>query len=258
MPPKEAFLAGRNSAHRALDLDDTLAEAHGTMGHVCMHLYEWRKAKKEFDRALQLNPNHVHCLYFAYYLAFNGYPDESINEIDRALQLDPLSLPTNRSMAELLYFAGRHGESISLFKKCIEMQEHPLAHVQVGRVYEHLERYEEALAEFSIARKLAKNSPETGASIAHLFAVSGKPEEARILLQELESMAGREYVSAYDFALVHAALGDKKEAFEWLDRAYEIHDAWMIYLTVDPRWKPFRSDPKYIEMVERIGLPQPL
>jgi tetratricopeptide (TPR) repeat protein len=255
--PKEAFLQGQQSAARALELDDGLAEAHATMGHIRMHLFDWPNAERELQRALELNRNYAQAYdLHAYYLAFTGRFTDSITQINRAFQLDPLSMPRNRSAAELLYFAGRFDESIDRFHKAIEMDPHYLAHLELGRVYEHREMYTAAIAEFLKARKLSHDSPESLASLAHCYAVSGATDDARALLRDLTELSEHRYVSPYDLALIHGGLGQKEKAFESLGRAYEIHDGWMIYITVDPRWQSLRKDARFIEIVQRVGLPQ--
>jgi len=262
IPPKETFLQGQGSAARALELDDALAEAHGTLGHVSMHLFDWPRAEKELRRALELNPNIAQaCLWQAYYLAFTGQFEDSIASINCALQLDPLALPVNTSAAELLYFAGRFDESMNQFHKSIEMDVHySMAHLELARVYEHREMYDAALAEFAKARELSQDSPESLASLAHCYAVSGATTEAKKLLHELTEISERRYVSSYDLALIHSGLGQKEKCFEWLNRAYEIHDGWMIYITVDPRWQSLRSvdqlraDQRFKDIVRRVGL----
>ena len=257
LPPKEAFLQGQRSATRALELDNDLAEAHGTMGHVSMHMFDWPRAERELRRALELNRNYAQaCVWQAYYLAFTGQFTDSIASINCALQLDPLSLPVNRSAAELLYFVGRFDESINRFDKSIEMEPHYQTHLELGRVYEHRENYDAAFAEFAKARELSQNSPESLASLAHCHAVSGKTNEAQALLRKLTELSERQYVSPFNLGLIHAALAQKEEALEWLIRAYEIHDGWMIYITVDPRWQTMRGDPGFIEIVRRVGLSQ--
>ena len=256
MPPKDAFLQGQQSATRALELDDALAEAHGTMGHISMHLFDWPRAERELLRALELNPNYAQaCVWHAYYLAFTSHFTDSIGAINRALQLDPLSLPVNTSAGELLYFAGRLDESIDQFHKSIELDSYKtLAHLELGRVYEHREMYDAAIAEFSNARELSHDSPESLASLAHCYAVSGKTRDGLTLLQTLIELSRRRYVSPFDLGLIHGALGQKEQAFEWLNRAYEIHDGWMIYITVDPRWNSLRGDSRFAEIVQRVGL----
>jgi len=256
-PPIEAFLQGQRSAQRALELDDAVPEAHGTLGHISMHLFNWSGAEKQLRRALELNPNYAQAgIWYAYFLAFTGRVDDSVAAIINALQLDPLSPPVNRSAGELLFFAGRFGESIDRFEQAIEMDSHYVAHLELGRVYEHLERFEPALEQFAKARELSNHSAESLASMAHCCAVSGKKREAQNLLIDLKKASEDHYVSPYDLALVHKALAQHEECFRLLNRAYEIHDGWMIYITVDFRWKDLRADPRFIEVVRRMGLPQ--
>src|SRR6266567_398139 len=256
MPPKEAFLQGQKSAARALELDDALAEAHGTMGHISMHLFDWPRAERELLRALELNPNYAQaCVWHAYYLAFTGHMGDSVAAINRALQLDPLSLPVNTSAAELLYFAGRLDKSIDQFHRSLELDPYKtVAHIELGRVYEHRQMYDAAIVEFSKARELSHDSPESLASLAHCYAVSGKINDGLTLLQSLTELSEHRYVSPFDLALIHGALGQKEATFEWLNRAYEIHDGWMIYITVDPRWNSLRGDNRFAEIVQHVGL----
>ncbi len=255
--PKQAFLRGQQSVMRALELDDNSAEAHGTLGHVSMHLFDWPRAERELSHALELNPNYAQgWLWRAYYLAFTGKLDDSIAAIDCALQLDPLSLPVNSSAGELLYFAGQFDESIAQFRKTIEMDEHfGNAHLELARLYEQRELYEAAIQEFAKARELTHDSPESLSSLAHCYAVFGETNVAEALLKELMQKSERHYVSAYDLALIYEALGRKEKTFEWLDRAYEVHDSWMIYLRVDPRFAPLHSDPRFADLIKRVGLP---
>jgi TolB-like protein/serine/threonine protein kinase/Tfp pilus assembly protein PilF/class 3 adenylate cyclase/alpha-beta hydrolase superfamily lysophospholipase len=257
MPPKEAFLQGQESAARALEIGDALAEAHGTLGHVSMHLFDWPRAESELRRALDLNPNYAQAyLWQAYYLAFTGQFEDAIASINCALQLDPLALPVNTSAAELLYFAGRFDESIDQFHKSIELDaRYSMAHLELARVYEHREIFDAAIDEFAKARELSQDSPESLASLAHCYAVSGAIGDAQTLLQQLTEISEHRYVSAYDLALIHSGLGQKEECFEWLNRAHEIHDGWMIYITVDPRWQSLRSDARFARIVQRVGLP---
>src|SRR3989454_2237709 len=256
-PLKESFLQGQQLASRALELDDALGEAHGTLGHASMHLFDWPRAEKEFRRALELNPNDAQaCVWQAYYLAFTGQFEDSITSINCALQLDPLALPVNTSAAELLYFAGRFDVSIDQFHKFIEMDAHySPAHLELARVYEQREMYDDALVEFAKARELSRDSPASLASLAHCYAVSGATADAQKLLQQLTEISQRQYVSSYDLALIHHGLGQKEECFEWIDRAYEIRDGWMIYITVDPRWQSLHSDTRFSHVVRRVGLP---
>jgi TolB-like protein/Flp pilus assembly protein TadD len=253
--PKSAFEKAQKYCIRALELDHTLGEAHSTLGHISMHLYDWTLAEQEFVLARDLSSNYSPAwLYHAYFMAFTGHPAESLDSIERAIQVDPLSMPVNRSAAELYHFAGRHNEAIDRFRKSIEMESHYLGFLELGRVYEHLEMYDDAIAQFLKAREVANDSPDSLASLAHCYGVSGAHAEAQKLLRELTRRAETEYVSPYVTSLVHKSLGEKKKCFEFLDRAREIHDGWIIYIAVDPRWYCVRTDPDFVRIVSAIGL----
>ncbi|MFN2532891.1 MAG: tetratricopeptide repeat protein [Pyrinomonadaceae bacterium] len=254
--PKEAFTQAQSQAARALELDDSLAEGHGTLGHLSMHLFDWPTAERELLRAVELNPNYAPAwFYYAYFLAFTGELKASIQKMQHALELDPLSLPANTSFGELLHFANRLDEAIQQFHKAIELDPYkPVARLELGRAYETRRDYALAITEFNQARKLSSDNPESLASLAHCYAVSGEIDEARTLLAKLKELATTRYVSAYDFALLHCGLGEFDEALEWLNRSYEIRDGWMIYITVDPRWRSVRDDARFVEIVRRVGL----
>jgi len=256
MLPKEAFSQGCESAARALELDEALAEAHGTMGHISMHLFAWPKAETELLRALELNPNYAQAhLWYAYYLVFTGHSVDSIPVMERALQLDPLSLPVNTSAAEILYFAGCLDESIEQFHKALDLDPYRIvAHLELGRAYEHRKMFAEAITEFSKARDLSHDSAESLASLGHCYAVSGKRDKAEGLLRHLTDLQNQRYVSPYDLALICCGLDQHEQALNHLNRAFEIHDGWMIYITVDPRWQTLRSVSGFAEIVKRVGL----
>src|SRR5262249_18741779 len=141
------------------------------------------------------------------------------------------------------------------FQKAIELDAYkPVARLELGRAYETRREFGLAVTEFEKARKFSSDSPESLASLAHCHAVSGKSNEARVLLAKLKELAKIRYVSSYDFALVHCGLNEDDLAFEWLNRAYEIRDGWIIYITVDPRWRRMHTDPRFKEIVQCIGL----
>ena len=256
LPPNEAFSQAHQSATRALELDKSLAEARGTLGHISMHLFDWQRAETELLTAIELNPNYAQTwLWYAYYLAFTGNSPRSLETIQRAFELDPLSLPVNTSVAELLHFGGRLNESIEQFHRVIELDAYkPMPRLEMGRAYETRREFSLAIAEFMKARDLSGDSPESLASLAHCYAVSGQPNEARTLLSKLNELTHTKYVSSYDLALVHAGLNESDQAVSWLNRGCEIHDGWMIYITVDPRWKPLHEDGRFRDVVHRVGL----
>jgi DNA-binding SARP family transcriptional activator len=255
IPPKEAFSNARAAALRALELDDSLAEAHTSLAHVHMHAYEWQSAGGEFRRAIELNPNYATARHWhAYYLMMFGRTDEALAEIARALELDPLSLPINTDFGELLYFARRYDRAVEQFRKTLEMDAHYYqAHLVLARVYEQEGLFEESVAEFHRATELSGEGTDALASLGHALAASGKKKEARDVLGRLTELSRSRYVSPYELALIHLGLGERDEAFERLYKAYEEYAEWGIYMAVDPRLDPLRPDPRFTELVRRVG-----
>jgi DNA-binding SARP family transcriptional activator/TolB-like protein len=256
LPPKEAFSKSKSAAMRALEIDDTLAEAHTSLAHVHMHGYEWLKAETEFSRAIELNPNYATAHHwYAYYQIMSGRVDKAMTEIARALALDPLSLPINTDFGEILYFARQYDRALEQFETTLEMDPYYYqAHLVLARVYEQKGMFEESITEFFRARELSSDSADALASLGHAYATSGKIREARAVLAELKELSQSKYVSPYDIALIHVGLDEKDMAFEGLRLAYDEHAEWGIYLNIDPRLDPLRSDARFSELVRRAGL----
>jgi TolB-like protein/Flp pilus assembly protein TadD len=254
--PKEAFSKAKAAAARALELDEALAEAHASLGHLNMHHFEWADAERELARSLELKPNYsVAHQWYSYYLVFTGRAAEALAEIGRALDLDPLSVPITADVGELLFYSRRYDEAIEQFHRAIELDSrYYRAHLYLARLYAQEQMHEKAMAELQKALPLSGNSTETMASLARARALSGDRVEALRLLEELGGLSGRKYVSPYDVALIHAALDDKDAAFQWLDRGYSERAEWMIYAAVDPRLDSLRPDPRYRELLGRMGL----
>jgi tetratricopeptide (TPR) repeat protein len=245
------------AAAKALELDDGLAEAHASMAHIKMHYYEWQDAEAEFKRAIALNPNYVTARdWYAYYLAMAGRMDEALDEINMARQLDPLSLIINADVGELLYFGRRYDDAIRRLVETLEMDPgYFRARLHLGRCYVEKGMYRKALAEFQLARTLSEDSSETLAAIGHAYAASGRRDEALGVVEELVAMTGRSYVSPYSLAIIHTCLGAKDEALALLEKAFEDHAEWIIYLTLDPKLDNLRNEPRFLELARRLGLP---
>lgn len=255
----EAFSKGMAAATRALEIDDALAEAHASMGHLRMHYYEWQEAEARFKQAIALNPNYVPAHgWYAYYLALTGRMDEAMSEIDKARQLDPLSLIINSDIGELLYFSRRYDEAIWQLVETLEMDPRYFrAHLHLGRCYVEKRMYGEALAEFQLARTLSEDSTEALAAIGQAHAASGRRDEAFDVMEELVEAARKKYVSPYTMAIVRAQLGEKDKALTLLEKAFEHHAEWIIYLTLDPKLDNLRDEPRFRELVRKLGLPEP-
>jgi TolB-like protein len=256
IPPRQAFAKSKAAALKALEMDEHLAEAHTSLAHVHMHDYEWPSAGREFRRALKLNPNYPMAHHwYSYYLIMTGQPDEALIEIQKALELDPLSLPIHTDFAELLYLTRQYDRAIEQIQQTLEMDPYYYqAHLVLARIYDQQQRYEESILEFLKAHEIAADNTRALASLGHAYAAWGKKNEAREILTRLDELSKVKYVSPYVVATVHVGLDEHDRAFEWLNRAYEEHAEWIIYLTIDPRLDPLRSDRRYRELARRIGL----
>jgi serine/threonine-protein kinase len=260
-PPSEKMPKARAAAMRALELDETLAEAHTTLARVlAVYDWDWTGAEKEFKRAIELNPRYaIAHQWYGSYFEETGRHNEAIAEERRALELDPLSLTINFELGLAFYYARDYDRAIEQFQKTLELDPNfPPLHQFFPAAYEQKGMYGEAIAGFQKAIPLKGGSEWSFsmAGLSHVYAVSGKKSEARLVLDELKQLSGREYVPAYSIALVYAGLGEKDQAFAWLEKAYAEHSFNMAWLKVEPRWDSLRSDPRFADLLRRVGLSQ--
>lgn len=258
MPSREAAPKARTAATTALELDDTLAEAHTSLAYVKMNYdWNWAEAGREYQRAIALNPGYAkaHSLY-AWWLASQGRFEEALVEIRRALSLDPLSVNENYHVGWHLYTARRYDQAIDQLRETVQMDPlFPMAHRVLGQAYEQRKMYKDALAEARQATRLTEGAPPTEAELAYAYAVSGKPNEAIKTLGELKALSKRKYVSWYDVAAVYAGLGEKDQALQCLERAFEERDGRLAgHVKVDQRFDGLRSDLHFQNLIQRIGL----
>ncbi|HEX4900926.1 MAG TPA: protein kinase [Pyrinomonadaceae bacterium] len=257
MPPHEAMPKAKAAALRALEIDDTLAEPHVSLAHVKYYYdRDWATAEREYKRAIELNPNYPTAhQWYAVYLMSAGRFDEAVAKNRRAQELDPLSLPINMTLGWVLFNARQYDQSAEQLRKTLEMDPNfALAHHRLGLVYEQQQKYDEAIAEFKQVVNLSPGKPLGIAALAHGYALSGNRAEAQNSLAELRELSKRRYVSPASIALIYAALGDKDRAFVWLEKADSERDANLARLTVDPRFDSLRSDPRFTDLVRRLGL----
>lgn len=253
--PKEAFSRGKETARKALEIDSTLAEARASLGHIHMHCYEWIEARQELALALELSPNyaHAHQLY-AFYLAFNGCLSEASDAMRGALRLDPLSLSINADFGAIHYFAREYDRAIDWYRKVLELDSNfDRLHFWLAAAYDQKQLYEQAIAEYKVSVELSGGGVEARASLAHAYGRAGHKARALRILDELNGESSTRYVSPYDLAVINLGLGEFETAINWLLRACEEHAGWMIYLTVDPRLDPVRSDPRFKELLLKVG-----
>jgi eukaryotic-like serine/threonine-protein kinase len=250
--PAEVLPKARSSLTQALDLDETLAEAHAANAYIrAYYEWDWRSAEREFRRAIELRPSYADA-YFSYsrFLASRRRLDEAIAQLARAVELDPLSLELRANRALLDYFAGRYDEAERRLKEVLQTDSTDvLATWGLGLVAEQQGRLDEAIA---ILEPVVGASLNRKSSIGHTYAVAGKTVQARRILAELRAAEGERYVPAYWFALVHAGLGEREQALRYLERAFEERSTILAYLLIDPRLAPLRSEPRFVALARRL------
>ncbi|MDQ3010508.1 MAG: protein kinase, partial [Acidobacteriota bacterium] len=254
IPPKEAFLKAKAAALRAVELDDTLAEAHTSLGMIAtLHEWDWHGAEREFKRAIALNPNYVPAHHwYSHYLIYLGRFAESLAESQRALALDPLDVAMNFHLGFHYYNARQYEQASAQLQKTLEMNRNfGEAHAILGLVYEQEGRYTEAIAELQKNRELG-GSDQRG-SLGHVYALAGQRGEAQKLLDELQEEAKHKNVSPCYIARIYEGLGEKDQAFAWLEKAYAERDSNIIQLKVDPEFDRLHADARFADLLRRIG-----
>jgi len=258
LPPNEKMPKAKAAAQKALEIDDSLAEAHTSLGRVlATYDWDWPGAKKEFQRAIELNPRYsvAHQWYGGYWQAIGRF-DESQTEKKRAQELDPLSSSINFDVGLTFYYTRQYDQAIGQLRKMMEMDpSFPPPQNILAAAYEQKGMYDEAIAGFQQAITLSTgfNRSISMAGLGHVYAVYGKKSAARKVLSELKQLSTQEYVPAWDFALIYAGLGENDQAFAWLDKAYDERSFNMTWLNNEPRWDSLRSDARYLDLVHRIG-----
>jgi DNA-binding winged helix-turn-helix (wHTH) protein/Tfp pilus assembly protein PilF len=256
--PHETMPKAKQAAMNALFIDSALAEAHTSLAHVLMNYdWNWSEAEKEFKLAMQLNPDYAtaHQWYAIHYLTAMDRLEEALEEMKRALQLEPTSLVMNSFMGATLYFAGRYDEAIEQCRRTIEMDPNfAVAHWHIGLAYEQQGKFDDAIAEFQAAITLSGGSPLLKASLGHAYAKANRKDEATKILSELNDLSKRSYVSSYERAAISLSLGDERQSYESLERAYEEHSFHMVYLKVWPQFSAIRSDSRFQRLIQRLSL----
>jgi serine/threonine-protein kinase len=255
--PAESFPKAKEMAKRALELDETLAEAHTSLAST-LFFYDrnYPEAEREYRRAIQLNPNYAtaHHWYGVTYLAKMERFEEAIAELKQAQELDPLSLPINADVGNTYIQARQYDKGIEQLRKTVEMdQNFYVAHMFLGMAYQMKGNFQDAIAEYQKARQL-NDDPFVLALLGDIYAVSGRKDEALKILDQLKQLSKQRFVYAYGVALVYVGLGDKDQAFQWLEKSFQDHEARINRLKVDPLFDRLRSDARYAELIHRIGL----
>ena len=253
--PGEARQKEELAALKALEIDSDLAEAHTAMARVKELDLNWSAAEEERKRALELNPNSAEVQgSYGHHLRALGRLDEAMPYSKRAQELDPLSLERNVDTGFAFYFARQYDRAIEQFQKTIQMDPtYAPAHARLGLAYLAKGRYEDAIAEYEKAKALDERS-RRASNLGYAYAVAGKRAEALKMLDELKEQAKQRYVSPYEFALVYIGLGEKDQAFVYLDKTYEESPDLLVFIKVSPQYDSLRSDPRFADLLRRMKL----
>ena len=222
LSPMEAYPRVIAAAAKALELDDTLAEAHHAQARVKRDNWDLAGAEREFKRAIELNGNYAEAHHnYSHLLIALGRPAESLSESKRLMEIDPLDLQWNAHLGWYYLRMRQYDQATAKCLGTLEMGENFWSHYYLGQAYEQISRYEEAIAEFKKAIPLSKGNPEATAALGHAYAVSGQKGEAQRVLEELREYSKHQYVSPDNQALIYAGLGEKSKAIDQLQKAYD-------------------------------------
>ena len=259
LPPKEAFPKGKVAAMTALRLDPDLAEAHAPLAALLwLHDWQWEEAQAEFKRSLELGPTYATANHwYAEYAMTMGRHEEAMARMRNGHELDPLSLIINVAVGWAFYFSCRYDEAIEQLRRTVELDpNYPVTYWILGLLLRKTRCYELAITEGEKAVKLSGGSPLMRAALAHTFGTAGRTEEAFQILDELTKLAKTKYVAPYFFAGIHIGLGENDRAIEYLEKSYEEHSHWLIYLRIDPSMDGLRDNPRFQDLLRRVGLPE--
>lgn len=252
VPSSEAFPEAKVLATKALEIDDTIAEAHSPLAYIrCHYDWDWSGAERQYQRAIELDPNYA-TAYQSYssYLQAMGRHEEAISAAKRALELDPVSLSMSNTLAMRLALARQYDQAIEQAHKTLDMEPNsPVAYFSLGLSYLQKGMHDKAIAAFQKRINLGGEGPDPLAGLGYAYAVSSRRAEALEILDKL-----KKYASPVSMALVFVGLGDKEQAFAWLEKAYKERDRSMVGLKIFPLMDSLRSDPRFEDLLRRVGL----
>jgi serine/threonine protein kinase len=257
LSPQDAFTRAKAAALKALEIDKTLAEAHTSLAYTrAFYEWDWRGAQQGFKRAIELSPSYGTAHHWRSVLfSVLGRGDEALASIQRALDVDPLSLPGNAQLAFTLYLSRRFNDAIEQAQKTLEMEPaFSLANFFLGLSYVQKKIYDKAIANFQTAHGLTGN-PITLGRLGHAYAVAGQRDEAKRTVARLLEIRREHYVAPLSIACIYLGLGELDQVFEWMQKDVECRSWWLSFLNVDPVFDAIRSDPRFQDLKSHLGLP---
>src|SRR5580700_10313088 len=255
--PQKAYPAARGAALNALRLDDSLAEAHASLGMIAFYYgWNWSESEHEFQQALALNPNDAGAeSWYSLNLTAMGRVEEAMDLVQRAKEIDPLSPEINVVLGRLYYSSRQYEKATNVYRKVIELNPNfARAHMRLGMTYMAQRALGDSIHEFEEAKRLAPADPYVDGLLGYAEALSGNTAAAHKLLEELTLRSRDQYVPAFSIALIYIGLGEHDRALDWLERAYQDRSAYMVYAKTDPMLDPLRSDPQFISLLHRMRL----
>lgn len=258
MAPNEAYPKAREAVLNALALDPNLAEAHTSLGLIQFQYdWNWQKAEQEFHKAIHINPNYAPAHHFyADYLKALGRFDEALVEIEKARELDPLSLAINTGVGHVLYLSRQYDKAIEEYRRAVELDPNFMAtHLWFGRPYLEKGMYPEALAELETAVSLSGESTLALAMLGHGLASAGQKEEAQQILEKLKERAKSQYVPSYWIAVVYNSFKDKQQVITWMRKAIQERSSWLVWSNVEPRFAWLREEPEFAALLSELHFP---
>jgi serine/threonine protein kinase/Tfp pilus assembly protein PilF len=257
LSPKETMSQSKEAAIKALELDETLADAYAVLAFNSLSFdWNWKEAEKGFKRTLELNPNFGHAHHqYSHYLTAMGRTEESLAESLRALELERLGLEMNTHLVWHYYYARQYDEAITHCMKTLEIEPNFwFTRLLLAQNYTQKKMYQEAIIETQKSIDLSARMPDRLATLGHAYAVSGRGEEAEKIINELNELSKKRYISPYFTAVIYAGLGKKDQALEWLEKAYEDRSEPLVYLKSEPLFDLLRENPQFSDLMRRIGL----
>ena len=257
LPAKDSFPIAKEHAVKALNLDDSLAEAHATLAAVLEEYYfDLATAEVEFKRALSLNPNFGRvCQSYGAHLAYMGRLDDAITEIGRAQEVNPLALEVNECAAVIYNCANQLDKSLEICERMLKMDANYFpAYEKIAETYLNKSEFDDAIEALQKGVAISNGAPTIKGRLGFAYACAGRKDEARKILSELEEDSKKRYVSPIAIALVHCGLGEKDQAVKWLEKGCEERAGGVLTIKVRPLWASLRSEPRFIKLVGKMGL----
>ena len=258
VPPSEAFPRAKEAALKALALDDTLPDAHGTLAQIYQAERDWEGTERECKRALALNPNYAGGHYrYSLFLSRAMRHEEALAEAKRALELDPLSPSMRTTVGQALLYSRRYDQAEQELLKALELDPNFFsALLDLSDAYNAMGRFQESLAQLQKAARLSPGDLTVQGELGYVYARMGRTADAEKIRKELVAESQRRYVSGCYVAMLYIGLGRKDEAIGWLERAYEQKDYQLSWMSVSPVYDPIRSDPRFAALMRRADPPQ--